>query len=96
MGLCVRTVNILTVGVTGCIVCPIAHPLSLCHAGVVKKLTGGFFKIVHEKFRAKNGQDDSDLHNTVLDEVYKNNQELRSMGIKDTVSPSVPCYYLYW
>lgn len=54
---------------------------------MVKKLTGGFFKIVHEKFRAKNGQDDSDLHNTVLDAVYKNNQELRSMGIKDTVSP---------
>lgn len=48
-------------------------------------MTGGFFKIVHEKFRAKNGQDDADLHSTMMDAVFRNNQELKSLGIKDTV-----------
>lgn len=51
---------------------------------MVKKLTGGFFKIVHEKFRAKNGQDESDLHSSMMDAVFKHNQELKTMGIKDT------------
>jgi DNA-directed RNA polymerase III subunit RPC1 len=52
--------------------------------GVVKKLTGGFFKIVHEKFRAKNNQDDNDIHQNVQSTVFKQNQDLKSLGIKDT------------
>jgi DNA-directed RNA polymerase III subunit RPC1 len=46
--------------------------------GVVKKLTGGFFKIVHERARAKNCDEQIEMHVRSLSEVIKSYPELKS------------------
>ena len=53
--------------------------------GVVKKLTSGFFKIAHERYRAKKAPDEDDLYQLRMKEVYKTAPELRQYNIKSSV-----------
>jgi hypothetical protein len=50
-------------------------------------LGGGFFKIVHEKFRAKGGDADRDNRHgvTTLSDIFYSNPDLKAFPIKDTV-----------
>jgi hypothetical protein len=45
--------------------------------GVVKKMSGGFFKIVHEKYRAKNGDEQLDMQIRQMSEIVKLYPELK-------------------
>lgn len=46
--------------------------------GVVKKMTGGFLKIVHEKYRAKNAGDHIDLQTHQMHNVIQNFPDLKN------------------
>jgi DNA-directed RNA polymerase III subunit RPC1 len=54
--------------------------------GVVKKLTSGFFKIAHEKFRAKNAADEDDQYQQRMEQIYQTTPELRQFNVKSSVS----------
>jgi len=54
--------------------------------GVVKKVGSGCFKIVHEKFRAKNAEDQEDTYQLQVEEVLKQNPELKPFISKSVVS----------
>lgn len=54
--------------------------------GVVKKLTSGFFKIAHEKYRAKNAADEDDLYQQKMEQIYLSTPELRQHNVKSSVS----------
>lgn len=56
----------------------------LC-SGVVKKVGSGCFKIVHEKYRAKNADDDADQYQMKFDEVVKLYPELRPTTLRAVV-----------
>lgn len=45
--------------------------------GVVKKMSGGFFKIVHEKYRAKNADEQLDMQIRQMSEIVKLYPELK-------------------
>jgi hypothetical protein len=49
----------------------------VCMAGVVKKVGSGCFKIVHEKYRAKNADDEADQYQRKFQEVLKLYPELK-------------------
>lgn len=54
--------------------------------GVVKKMTGGFFKIVHEKYRAKNADDQIDAQVRQMQEIVRLYPELKSNIQRSVVS----------
>lgn len=54
--------------------------------GVVKKMTGGFFKIVHEKYRAKNADEQLDMQIRQMSEIVKLYPELKSNIQRPVVS----------
>eukprot|EP01041_Mallomonas_annulata_P003753 gene3753-7450_t len=45
--------------------------------GVVKKVGSGCFHIVHEKYRAKDAEDQEELYKRQMEEIYKLNPELK-------------------
>lgn len=55
--------------------------------GVVKKMTGGFFKIVHEKHRAKNADEHLELQVMQMSEITAMYPDLKPVVQKATVSP---------
>ena len=61
-------------------VCMIYHIL-----GVVKKVGSGCFKIVHEKYRAKNADDEADQYQRKFQEVLKIYPELRPQTLRAVV-----------
>lgn len=64
-------------------VCYISH--ILCAVGVVKKQTGSFLRIVHEKFRSKNAEDEMRSQKKQMDDILKVNPELKDHRINGTV-----------
>lgn len=56
--------------------------------GVVKKVGSGCFKIAHEKYRAKNAEDQTDQQLRLLDDVLKQFPELKPTVQKSVVSSS--------
>ncbi len=62
--------------------------------GIVKKVTGGVFKLIHEKKRNKNSSEEYDKEIHQLDEIYKSNPELKPNLAKSTVCYILLIYYL--
>ena len=56
--------------------------------GVVKKVGSGCFKIAHEKYRAKNAEDQTDQQLRLLDDVLKQFPDLKPTVQKSVVSVS--------
>lgn len=56
--------------------------------GVVKKVGSGCFKIAHEKYRAKNAEDQTDQQLRLLDDVLKQFPDLKPTVQKSVVSTS--------
>ncbi len=60
-------------------------------SGVVKKMTGGFFKIVHERHRAKNADEQIEMQIMQMQEITKLYPDLKPVLQKSTVSLIVEC-----
>jgi DNA-directed RNA polymerase III subunit RPC1 len=54
--------------------------------GVVKKMSGGFFKIVHEKYRAKNSDDQLDMQIRQMSEIIRLYPDLKPNIQRSVVS----------
>ena len=89
----VQTVNMPTVSSlslsisTALYVC-----MYVCMAGVVTKVGSGCFKIVHEKYRAKNADDEADQYQRKFQEGLKLNPELKPQTLRAVVCMCV-CMY---
>ena len=59
--------------------------ISIYIVGVVKKVGSGCFKIVHEKYRAKNADDQADTYQRKFDEVVKLYPELKPQTLRAVV-----------
>jgi hypothetical protein len=58
--------------------------------GIVKKIGSGCFKIVHERHRAKNADDQADAFAVEMQELVRANPDMGALaGVKDIVS-SIP------
>lgn len=60
--------------------------------GVVKKVGSGCFKIVHEKYRAKNADDEADQYQRKFQEVLKIYPELRPQTLRAVVRMTIYMY----
>ena len=68
----VHTVNMPTVSsLSSSISTALYVCMYVCMAGVVKKVGSGCFKIVHEKYRAKNADDEADQYQRKFQEGLK-------------------------
>ena len=65
----------------------------VCMAGVVKKVGSGCFKIVHEKYRAKNADDEADQYQRKFQEGLKWYPELKPQTLWAVVRICV-CMYV--
>ncbi len=64
----------------------------VCMAGVVKEVGSGCFKIVHEKYRAKNADDETDQYQRKFQEGLKLYPELKPQTLRAVVCICV-CMY---
>ncbi len=64
---------------------------SVLLSGVVKKMTGGFFKIVHERHRAKNADEQIEMQIMQMQEITKLYPDLKPVLQKSTVSLIIGC-----
>ena len=64
----------------------------VCMTGVVKKVGSGCFKIVHEKYRAKNADDEADQYQRKFQELLKWHPELKPQTLRAVVRICVGMY----
>ena len=65
----------------------------VCMTGKVKKVGSGCFKIVHEKYRAKNADDEADQYQRKFQEGLKLYPELKPQTLRAVVRIFV-CMYV--
>jgi hypothetical protein len=65
----------------------------MLQSGVVKKVGGGFFKIVHETYRAKNAEDQEEQYQRQIEIILKDHPELKMYSTKSMARMNTHLFY---